>query len=74
MKPSTTSISDKLWNLTGFNNRYKYTNGVTSLKMGFPVACELMRLGKDGFTDQEIEFINSFIDLCTEVGIYGPSN
>ncbi|MBC8522992.1 hypothetical protein H8D29_03595 [PVC group bacterium] len=70
MKPSESKISGILKELSSYYEKYLWGGADAShLKMGFPIAVQLMKFGQDGFLDSEIEMIDGFIERCTEQGI-----
>jgi hypothetical protein len=59
--------------LNNYYERYKWNTdaefNIEYLKMGFPLAVRLMKMGKDGFLDEEIKMIDDFIECCLQQGM-----
>jgi hypothetical protein len=73
MNPSQTQISEMIKELNNYYERYKWNAdaefNIEYLKMGFPLAVRLMKLGQEGFLEEEILMIDKFIECCNEIGI-----
>ena len=69
VKPSSCNVSQKMWKLYAYFLDYQNSRDDTFLKMGYSIAQELTSMGQSGFTEKEIEFIDSYIDACIEIGI-----
>jgi|TARA_Y100000310_G_scaffold51147_1_gene47186 hypothetical protein len=69
IRPSNYKISMKIHSLYANFVDYQNSNNIDFLKMGIPIVKELTEMGQGGFTEKEIKFIDSYINLCIEIGV-----